>query len=222
MKSEVPTLEPAAAYALWAATYPPHAHNPLMLAEGRAMLALLPASLRGLSVLDAGCGSGRYLRHARERHAARTVGVDLSGEMLHSAQADGLIQGRIDALPLRSDWADVTICGLTIGHLEALEASLGELRRVTRSNGMILCSDFHPIGETLGWRREFKANGQRYAVRHTAHTIEEWQHVCHDLDLRIEVLVEPRLDPNDIPTDSRFDQIALTVPVGLVLLLRPI
>ena len=27
------TLEPAAAYALWAANYPPHAHNPLMLAE---------------------------------------------------------------------------------------------------------------------------------------------------------------------------------------------
>lgn len=46
-------LEPEAAYALWAAGYPAHAHNPVMQAEERAMLAMLPADLRGSSVLDA-------------------------------------------------------------------------------------------------------------------------------------------------------------------------
>jgi len=86
--SETPILAPAAAYALWAASYPPHAHNPLMLAEERAMLALLPADLRGRAVLDAGCGSGRYLLHAHRRGARRVLGVDLSAEML--AQARGL------------------------------------------------------------------------------------------------------------------------------------
>src|SRR3954468_19380131 len=56
--SPPPTLAPAAAYALWAASYPPHAHNPLMLAEERAMLALLPADLRGRKVLDAAAAAG--------------------------------------------------------------------------------------------------------------------------------------------------------------------
>src|SRR6476469_3903288 len=121
--TETPTLAPAAAYALWAASYPPHAHNPLMLAEERAMLALLPGSLRGRSVLDAGCGSGRYLLHALRRGARRVLGVDLSGEMLARAREmrganwelagnaspyphlpspnPELIQGSLDALPLR-------------------------------------------------------------------------------------------------------------------------
>lgn len=65
--SAVPVLEPAAAYALWAQAYPPHAHNPVMLAEERAMLDLMPASLQGQHVLDAGCGSGRYMLHALRR-----------------------------------------------------------------------------------------------------------------------------------------------------------
>jgi phosphoglycolate phosphatase-like HAD superfamily hydrolase len=85
---DTPTLEPAAAYALWAEDYPPYAHNPLMQAEEQAMLALLPGTLGGLRILDAGCGSGRYLMQARRRGAGRVVGVDLSAEMLARARAE--------------------------------------------------------------------------------------------------------------------------------------
>jgi len=233
--TETPTLAPAAAYALWAACYPPHAHNPLMLAEERAMLALVPADLRGRAVLDAGCGSGRYLLHAVRRNARRVLGVDLSSEML--AQARGvdasaypnpqppisnpwLIQASLDALPLRGRWADLTVCGLTIGHVERLDAALAELRRVTRPGGTILCSDFHPIGHALGWRREFSAGGQRYAVRHTPHLYSDWQRTCATLGLRIVNLLEPYLDPADIPAGARFDPAALNVPVALVFELR--
>ena len=45
--SSVPTLEPAAAYALWAQAYPPHAHNPVMLAEQRAMLDSVTTAVDG-------------------------------------------------------------------------------------------------------------------------------------------------------------------------------
>jgi malonyl-CoA O-methyltransferase len=237
-----PILAPAAAYALWAANYPPHAHNPLMQAEERAMLALLPSSLRGRRVLDAGCGSGRYLLHALRRGARRVLGVDLSAEMLARAAISKfkvqsselasvgnsklrtlnfeLIQASLDALPLRSRWADLTVCGLTIGHVERLDAALAELRRVTRPGGTILCSDFHPIGHALGWRREFSAQGQRYAVRHTPHLGSDWQRACATLGLRIVGLHEPFLDPADIPAGARFDPAALEVPVALVFELR--
>src|SRR6476660_3704332 len=86
--NDTPTLEPAAAYALWADAYPPTAHNPLMQAEERAMLALLPGDLSGARILDAGCGSGRYLLHARRRGAQQLLGVDLSAEMLARARAE--------------------------------------------------------------------------------------------------------------------------------------
>src|SRR5262245_50436542 len=183
--ADTPVLDPIAAYALWAANYPPRAHNPLMQAEERAMLSLLPGDLHGKSLLDAGCGSGRYLIHAIYRGARRLVGVDLSAEMLARAcevtgnrlQGIGelssgddpyplfpvpcsLIRASLDAIPLRDRWADITVCGLTIGHLADLRAPLAELGRVTGRGGAILCSDFHPIGHALGWRREFSVGGQ--------------------------------------------------------------
>jgi len=45
MMANLSVLEPAEAYALWAASYPAHAHNPVMQAEERAMLSLMPVTL---------------------------------------------------------------------------------------------------------------------------------------------------------------------------------
>lgn len=225
-----PILEPAAAYALWAASYPAHAHNPVMHAEERALLGLLSHDLHGLSVVDAGCGSGRYIRHALARRAAHVHGVDLSPEMLAVATDSlaghpgedrvALYQGSLDALPLPDALADVTVCGLVIGHLEALAPSLGELRRVTRPGGVVLCSDVHPTGHALGWLRDFKASGKRYAARHTPHLYSHWHAACAQVGLVIEYVAEPMLDPNDIPEGAHFDSVALEIPVALVFQLR--
>lgn len=223
-------LAPAEAYALWAASYPAHAHNPVMQAEERAMLGLMPAALQGCAVLDAGCGSGRYILHALRRGAARVTGVDLSPEMLERADAElraerngvpiELLQGSVTALPVPDAWADLTVCGLVVGHLEDLRASLAELCRVTRPGGRVLCSDVHPIGHALGWVRDFKSGGERYAARHTQHLYSHWHAACSALGLQIEHVLEPMLDPVDIPVGARFDRMALDVPVALVFQLR--
>ncbi|KAB7769407.1 class I SAM-dependent methyltransferase [Xanthomonas maliensis] len=228
--SRTPVLDPAAAYALWADSYPPHAHNPLMMAEERAMLTLLPRQLRGLQVLDAGCGSGRYMQHALRRGAARVLGVDLSLPMLQRAQSElerdwptrrfALQQGSLDALPLDAGVADITVSALVIGHLSRLQPTLAELARVTRVGGIVLCSDVHPVGATLGWERGFKAHGRRYAVRHTIHSNSQWRAACDAVGLMIEVQAEPMLDPADIPQGARFDPAALQLPVALVLRMR--
>jgi malonyl-CoA O-methyltransferase len=81
----VEKLEPQAAYALWAETYPPYAHNALMALEQRTVLSLLP-NLAGRTVIDAGCGSGRYLQELRALGAA-PIGLDLSEPMLAKARA---------------------------------------------------------------------------------------------------------------------------------------
>ncbi|MBE1161893.1 class I SAM-dependent methyltransferase [Dyella acidiphila] len=224
------TLEPAEGYALWAQHYPAHAHNPVMQAEQRAMLALLPPSLHGCNVLDAGCGSGRYMLHAAQREAARVIGIDLAPAMLRRAEAElaahrfdtaiALAQGSVTALPVADAWADITLCGLVLGHLEQLHEALRELHRVTRPGGRVLCSDVHPIGPALGWQRDFKAGGQHYAVRHTQHLYSHWHAACASLGLAIEHVAEPMLDPADIPADAHFDRIALQVPVALVFQLR--
>src|SRR5579863_7272202 len=140
MKDEA-MLEPRAAYRLWAASYPAYAHNPLMMAEERALLALLPDELCGSNILDAGCGSGRYMLYARQRGATAVVGIDLTFEMLRRAQPAlcgnngrqtgvsraGLAQASLEAIPIRDRWADITLCGLTLGHLPQLTPPLAEL-----------------------------------------------------------------------------------------------
>ena len=221
-------LNPAEAYALWARSYPAHAHNPVMHAEERAMLGLMPAVLQGQAVLDVGCGSGRYILHALRRGATRVTGVDLSPEMLQRAGAElselppdvdaeiELVQGSLAALPVSDALADLTICGLVVGHLEHLQQALSELCRVTRPGGTLLCSDVHPIGHALGWLRDFKHGDQRYAVRHTQHLYSDWHAACATLGLQIERVLEPMLDPADIPAGARFDRMALEVPVALV------
>lgn len=223
-----PILPPAEAYALWASSYPAHAHNPLMQAEERAMLGLLPDSLRGHAVLDAGCGSGRYILHALQRGTARVTGVDLSPEMLARARTElgaaraevELRQGTLTALPVDDGWADLTICGLVVGHLEDLPTALAELRRATRPGGTLLCSDVHPIGHALGWLRDFKDGDRHYAVRHTPHLYSHWHAACAAVGLRIEQVLEPMLDPADIAAGAHFDRAALEVPVALVFQLR--
>jgi len=228
--SRQPLLEPREAYALWATSYPAHAHNPVMRAEERAMLGLMPGALRGQAVLDVGCGSGRYMLHALRRGAARVTGVDLSPHMLARAGSElatlhadapvALVQGSLAALPLPDAQADLTVCGLVVGHLDDLRQSLAELRRVTRPGGTLLCSDVHPIGHALGWRRDFKSGGLSYAVRHTPHLYSHWHAACAGLGLRIEQVLEPMLDPADVPAGAHFDRMALEVPVALVFQLR--
>ena len=227
MDAAMPTLDPAPAYALWAASYPAHAHNPVMQAEERAMLALMPSDLGGRRVVDAGCGSGRYLRHALARGATRLVGVDLSGPMLSRATVlfDSapstarlvLAQGDLAALPLPDASTDVLLSGLAVGHLPDLAAVLREFARITRAGATLVISDFHPVGAALGWRRDFRADGQRYAVRHATHYYSHWHAACAQAGLAIDAVAEPMLDPADIPAGARFDPVALDVPVALVM-----
>lgn len=188
------------------------------------MLALMPQTLRDKAVLDVGCGSGRYLLHALHRDAARLTGVDVSPEMLRRAADElsicgcgaELLPGEITALPVPDASADFTICALTIGHVEALRPALAELHRATRPGGWVLCSDVHPIGHALGWLRDFKSGGARYAVRHTPHLYSHWFAACASVGLQIESVLEPMLDAADIPADAHFDKLALEIPVALV------
>jgi malonyl-CoA O-methyltransferase len=206
LDAPVRVLEPDAAYALWAKDYPASAHNPLMKTEQRAMCQLLPPDLRGKAVVDAGCGSGRYIVEASSRGAARVVGVDLSAAMLaRAAQVSrNVVRADLRALPLRDRWSDLTICGLTVGHLDSLTGALAELCRVTRPGGTILCSDFHPIAHTIGGKRDFSVDGRRYAARHTQHLYGAWHDACASLGLRITRVLEPSLDPADLPAGSRM------------------
>ena len=183
------------------------------------MLSLLPADLSGLRVVDVGCGTGRYMQHAFERSAGRVIGIDQSRAMLaHAVRGEVrdacLVQASLARLPVRDAVADVVMCALTLGHVAPLADALRELCRVLAPNGLIVCSDFHPIGESLGWQRTFKAGDQRYAVRHYTHAVDDWQTACVAAGLGIQKHVEAFIDAGDIPVAAHFDPRAMILPVA--------
>ena len=71
-------------YGRWAKVYD-HDANPLQALEEPIVVAEI-GDVRGLDVLELGCGTGRHsLRMAAE--GARVTAVDFSGEMLAEARA---------------------------------------------------------------------------------------------------------------------------------------
>ena len=74
-------LPASEAYALWAETYPPWPHNPLMELEQKVVTPII-LSAAPVRALDVGTGSGRYLPVLVSAGARLVVGVDCSLPML--------------------------------------------------------------------------------------------------------------------------------------------
>lgn len=187
-------LEPLDAYALWAPTYAAEAHTPLMRIEERAMRDLIP-DVRRRAVLDAACGTGRYLRELESRGAAIACGVDLSHTMLQRVASPARVRGDLRCLPFRSASFDLVVCGLAVGHVDRLEPCVAELARLVAPGGILLYSDLHPAGAAAGWLRTFRApDGCEYAVRHHIHSREAHLFACRDARLTVDEMREPPID----------------------------
>jgi malonyl-CoA O-methyltransferase len=194
-KRPTPTerIDPQTAYSLWARNYPPRAHNRLMEIEQSTVLGLLPA-VTGLTVLDAGCGTGRYVREL-ERRGATAIGIDLSQPMLERARAvtPRIARADLRALPLDAMSIDHVICGLALGDVPELELALAEMARVLRPGGRVIYSVVHPAGEEEGWSRTFESNGRQLSINSYWHSLDAHRESCAAAGFTIESWSEPAL-----------------------------
>ncbi len=199
-RASPPTLSSVDAYARWAASYPPQAHNPLMQAEEAAMLNLFPP-MQGQVVLDLACGTGRYGIRAAEHGAKTIIGLDNSPAMLQRNTVQYRALASSEAIPLPNESIDGILCGLALGHLPQLRPSISEISRVLKPGGWALVSDFHPLVFLRGNQRTFTApDGRTYAVEHYAHLYSDYFQAAREAGLIIEDIAEPRLD---LPRDGR-------------------
>jgi malonyl-CoA O-methyltransferase len=157
---------------LWSSTYDstPNA----LLALDQRILSVWLGPLAGLTVIDVGSGTGRWVQYGRE-HNACAVGFDACVEMLQQAGRKAPVQGQVAAadatlLPVRSRVADIVICSFCLSYLQDPLPAMLEMGRVTRPGGRVVISDLHPDAERAGWKRSFRCEATQYELMHCAHS----------------------------------------------------
>ncbi|MBW8747417.1 MAG: amidohydrolase family protein [Acidobacteria bacterium] len=152
----------------WAPVYD-EAQNPFCALEARLLRQLLPM-LRGKTLLDAGCGTGRHFPFLSTLQPEWIHAVDYSAQMLELAKQRlpnnvTLHQADCIAIPLPAQSIDVVLCSLVLGYVGDLGAFCSEMRRLLRPGGQIILADIHPdTAQRRGWNRSFHQQGEEIAI----------------------------------------------------------
>jgi 2-polyprenyl-3-methyl-5-hydroxy-6-metoxy-1,4-benzoquinol methylase len=114
------------------------------------MTALIADTFPAESVLDAGCGDGRFLVGIARlpNRPSRLVGCDISERILRTAAAaverEGVaaefVRSNLERLPFADESFDRVLCVQVVEHLLDPVSGVGELARVLRPGGTLVLS----------------------------------------------------------------------------------
>lgn len=207
VRKRISELNPKEAYQLWAPTYDDVEDNALLFAEESCILPMLAqCSIEGKTVLDAGCGTGRYLVKLRAREPKLIIGVDFVPAMLRKAQEklggnarSSLQLAELEHLPFKDSSLDFLLSTLALDHLSDLLSGIAELARVLRNGGQMIISTFHPVGSELGWKRTFlrknrNGDSNTIAVKYFGHQTSDYLKAFTLNGLNVLKMMEPRID----------------------------
>jgi ubiquinone/menaquinone biosynthesis C-methylase UbiE len=154
---DLPTRE---GYDRWAAFYDVD-ENPLVALEQPWVDRLL-GEVRGLSLLEVGCGTGRHAIRLAS-HGAVVHALDFSPEMLEQArQKPGNEHVRFQLhdlslpLPFSNQAFDRVLCALVLDHISDLDSLFREMRRVCRPSGRVVITAMHPAMMLRGVQARFR------------------------------------------------------------------
>jgi malonyl-CoA O-methyltransferase len=145
-------------YDQWAAIYDSDA-NPLPALE-EPLVAELLGDVRGLEILDLGCGTGRHsVRLAAA--GARVTAIDFSSGMLEQARGKARdvrfqVHDLSQQLPFAENNFDRVLCALVVDHIEDLDKLFSEMHRVCRPRGNVVVSGMHPAMLLRGVQARFR------------------------------------------------------------------
>ena len=195
-KKNVPQiLSPLEGYNRWASSYGSES-NPIKNFSDNFVEKHLP-DLQHKSLLDFGCGTGKFCQYAERKSAAQILGIDLSPAMIEEARKTThntkYICGEIADITLSENTFDVIVTALVMGHLENLEPALNKLLRSLKPGGLFIITDFHPFLTLTQSKRTFTdpLTGKKFEVRHHLHLFEEYFKIFHDHSVTVNSFEEP-------------------------------
>lgn len=165
----------AEGYERWAATYDEFP-NPLLAREERHVLTMLP-DLKGKTVLDLACGTGRWLGRMLTRGATLGVGIDASSAMLRVATKKADIRRYLAgadclSLPFPESVFDFAICSFAAGHIGDVSALAVEVARVLKPMSDLFVTDLHSQAYASGWRTSFRDEQSAVEIETIPYTAE--------------------------------------------------
>lgn len=193
----VPTRE---GYDRWSDIYDSE-DNPLICLE-QPVVERLVGEVRGLRILDVGCGTGRWSFRLAAAGAVVT-GIDFSTGMLDKALAKpGAADVRFvqhdlaKALPFADNAFDGIVCCLVLEHVAELGPVLAEMKRVCRPDGFIVISDIHPAMSLLGTQAQFvdPATGRKTRPHAVAKRVSDHVNAATGVGLVFGEMVEAAVD----------------------------
>jgi SAM-dependent methyltransferase len=141
---------------VWSATTDEGPFNGLL--ERPALRSLIPGSLAGAVVLDAGCGSGAQVQWLLDQ-GAEVVGIDVSPRMIEEAERRCGGRGRLlvadmaKPLPLKPASLDGITCSLALHYVADWSVPLWSFASALRAGGWAVISLDHPFGPPLAGQR---------------------------------------------------------------------
>jgi ubiquinone/menaquinone biosynthesis C-methylase UbiE len=125
------------------------------LFEPALKLLVRAGDLAGRTVLDLGCGTGRFAAALSERHGCTVIGVDPSPAMLAVArQRVGPVtwlDGRAESIPLGDAAVQRAFLQTVVHLIEDRAAACAELRRVVEPEGVVVILTVDPAGAQRFW-----------------------------------------------------------------------
>ncbi len=181
------------------------------------MAGLLP-TLKGLDVLDLGCGFGKFAAYCLEQGAVSVQGVDVSANMLAEARrrvTDArarFTRQPLEELEVAVDSVDLVTASLCLHYVKEINPVFEKVVRALRPGGSFVFSVEHPMctahyrqewvtdaaGKRLHWPVD---NYGRESIRATSwfvdgvlkyhRTVETYVNALLDAGLRLRRLLEP-------------------------------
>ncbi len=178
-----------------------HARLGEVIDPERKVLAALEriVPLAGKRIADVGTGIGHYPM-LLARHTGRTYGIESDPELLDAARrrADAahqpnlrIVEGGLNALPLRNEAVDVVLCGLIEPNDDSLPG-IAELMRVLRPGGRLIVIGYYGRDQVASLLDpEVVAQAFEATQRRTGWWLR------HGFKIKV---VHSRLDISDLPT----------------------